>query len=1145
MLAVRALRPVCRAVDRWRRHRTSLLISLVVWTFAAPAAAQLSVTAPAGQTIVPAAVEFATREFQDPWDMNERTDLGWFLNGVDQPINGFADVSFADGVFSAISANNGPLLFLLETGIPGAAPLGRIGTLHPIDADSYRRLSFRMCNDGAPDGDVASSAQLFWSRETIYSDVSTPHAFLVFGGCHVYSMDLRAWSAGRMPNIDLDQDEWTGTMRVLRFDPTSAAGQTVTIDWVALTAVDDSASFRTITWSSGAAVDIYLDTNQSEGDGTLGLLVGETIPARNVSGGSYTFQIGALPPGDYYVAMRPSGSGAALTYSSGFYRVEAVPTLTFLSPHPEGSADDFATTFLGNSWDMDSLADLDRSMHFTGAVVTSIAAETPAGVSLGTPSVLAATSAAAPAGMVGDPLLYFLWSTERGRHHRIDTSRYRILTAELGIAGARDINGGSIARVVWKRSDEASENVSQDIIVNHRAGANVLSTFTVDMASLPLETDPGGSPSVSGWTGLVDNFRIDPHEFASPRAFQFRRVKLAALERANDTYTVRWALGGAARDDATVSLYYDFDGTGVDGVPIAIGLDPDNAGPGMGSHQWNISGLGDGTYHVYAEIAAGGQVINRTYARWPIVVDHAWQPLPNLVLDRQALYFAAIGNGATKTGAQEVTVSVAGSGAPAWTASSITPGCDFVTITSGSGVGGGRFRVAIDDRTTYPSGATFFCTIRLDAPGAGNAPQFLDVRFTVQSSSTAPFGVVDTPPDHATGIAGALPVTGWALDDLGVAEVALWRDPVSGESSPHANGKIYLGAANLVSGARPDVEAARPTLPMAYRGGWGYMLLTNMLPSQGNGTYRLHAYATDVEGHVARLGSRTITCANAGAVRPFGAIDTPGQGGTASGSAFVNFGWTLAYPPNIIPTDGSTIWVFIDGVPVGHPVYNNYRADIAALFPGFANSMGAVGYFVFDTTGMENGLHTIAWSVTDSGGNGEGIGSRYFTVSNTGGSAHLDPGHGPELGRVVGQLAGLTRIAAPLDVRLGYGRSEAVELFPAGAPLVAVPELGRLDVGVDGGGFSEAYLIASGRLAALPTGASLDRRTGRLLWQPGPGFVGDYRLALVRQTERGREVADVTVRVAPLGYAASRTTRRAGAPGPLTWLRLLPSDSVR
>jgi hypothetical protein len=120
---------------------------------------------------------------------------------------------------------------------------------------------------------------------------------------------------------------------------------------------------------------------------------------------------------------------------------------------------------------------------------------------------------------------------------------------------------------------------------------------------------------------------------------------------------------------------------------------------------------------------------------------------------------------------------------------------------------------------------------------------------------------------------------------------------------------------------------------------------------------------------------------NAASVLPFGTIDTPTQGGTESGT-FVNFGWVVTPQPNIVPLDGSTIWVFIDNVRVGNPVYNNYRVDIASLFPGLQNSNGAVGYYYIDTTQLTNGLHTIAWVATDSAGHAAGLGSRYFNVHN-------------------------------------------------------------------------------------------------------------------------------------------------------------------
>jgi hypothetical protein len=243
--------------------------------------------------------------------------------------------------------------------------------------------------------------------------------------------------------------------------------------------------------------------------------------------------------------------------------------------------------------------------------------------------------------------------------------------------------------------------------------------------------------------------------------------------------------------------------------------------------------------------------------------------------------------------------------------------------------------------------------------------------------ATPAFGVVDTPLDGASGLSGSLAITGWALDDVGVNAIYIYRDPVAGEPVT----LIPLGMATFVEGARPDVQAAYPSFPFASRAGWGYMLLTNMLPAGGNGTFRIHVYAGDMDGHSTFLGSRTIQVNNTGSTRPFGALDTPGQGQTVSG-VITNWGWALTPQPGTIPTDGSTIDVVVDGAVVGHPAYGLDRADIAGLFPGYANTHSAVGYFTIDTTTLSNGVHTLAWVVRDNLGRAQGIGSRYFTVIN-------------------------------------------------------------------------------------------------------------------------------------------------------------------
>jgi hypothetical protein len=288
------------------------------------------------------------------------------------------------------------------------------------------------------------------------------------------------------------------------------------------------------------------------------------------------------------------------------------------------------------------------------------------------------------------------------------------------------------------------------------------------------------------------------------------------------------------------------------------------------------------------------------------------------------------------------------------------------------------------------------------------------------------------------------------------------------------------------------------------------MLLTNFLPNSagsgplGNGTYNLHVLLTNKSGTVVDLGAHTITVSNATASKPFGTIDTPDQGGNATGNSFVNFGWALTQNPYTIPIDGSTITVILDGVPARHPAYNQFRNDIATLFPGLANSNGAVGFDIVDTTKLKNGVHTISWNVFDNAGRGDGIGSRYFTVFNVGGSSigAQEQAPTPE------------SLAGPLQLRSGYDlNAPPVTLAPdtAGVYSVGMEQLGGIELSL---GASSGSLVVGGEREALPLGSSL--KAGVFYWQAPLGFLGTYELLFKRPD--GTEIR-VHVTIVPKQYS--------------------------
>ncbi|UCH98278.1 MAG: hypothetical protein JSV88_15935 [Candidatus Aminicenantes bacterium] len=351
-------------------------------------------------------------------------------------------------------------------------------------------------------------------------------------------------------------------------------------------------------------------------------------------------------------------------------------------------------------------------------------------------------------------------------------------------------------------------------------------------------------------------------------------------------------------------------------------------------------------------------------------------PSPVISLNKSQLNFNCYESGPSPS-SQAFTISNSGTGTLNW---AVTDNAGWLNCTPGSGTGTGTVTVSVD--STGLSAGTCTAAITVSSSNASNSPQTVNVTLNVYQagSDEPPFGSFDTPV-HGSTVRSSIAVTGWVLDDIGVDRAEIYRE--SGSNL------VFIGEATFVEGARPDIETAYPDYPNNSRAGWGYMMLTNFLPNSGNGTFTLHAIATDITGHQVTLGTKTITCDNANAVKPFGAIDTPTQGGTASGSGFINWGWVLAPQPNSIPIDGSTINVYVDGINIGHPTYNIYREDISTLFPGYANSNGAVGYFYLDTTAYEDGVHTIQWTAADNAGNNDGIGSRYFTIQNTGSSINF------------------------------------------------------------------------------------------------------------------------------------------------------------
>lgn len=483
-----------------------------------------------------------------------------------------------------------------------------------------------------------------------------------------------------------------------------------------------------------------------------------------------------------------------------------------------------------------------------------------------------------------------------------------------------------------------------------------------------------------------------------------------------------------------------------------------------------------------------------------------------------------------------VSLAVTASGASSpWSASSSADWLRVSVLSDGSGV-------RVEALAGTPGSSEGQVTIQPQRAGLPTVTVRVVVE-TAQTDAAPPFGQVDTPAQGAAGVSGALAVTGWALDDTGVAQVRIYRNCVAWDEP--ANCQVVVGQpmvfvtdAVFVDGARPDVAAVYPATPQSTRAGWGALVLTNLLPdvtrglsSGGEGPLVLHVIATDRTGKQTMLGrtsrdqvSTTVTLANRGAVRPFGTIDAPAAGAVVTGT-LSNFGWALTADTDVTAGDAGDIsitdtarpvTVFIDGEPRGIVSFGHCRGtaasplpsstycddDVASTFgwevpqavytPRGANptryrnldaGRGAIGAWVMDTRTLADGWHTIAWSVVDSAGRTEGIGSRVFRTQN--GVAARPATHAREDAAATGVVPrGRTGfdLAAPwLDLQQEADGSAVVR--------VAVGDrLELLMPGVHDG----AQLDRDGAVVPLPVGSSV--RAGRFFWVPPPGVLGEFSL---------------------------------------------------
>ena len=560
-----------------RLGAVALVLAFVGVTSPSRAQGGISVTFPARLAAGP---DYATEVLGNPWDMCSAQDMS---PDPDQLV-GFSSFSFqsgpcrATGTTMAVNGVADSSVMMLSPGFWGhALNPGTNGRNFPIDSDKYQVLSYKVSSSAIED------PQIYW----VHNPSGHPSGSAMGGrvgprtsaGTQLIVADL---TQGLLPNFS----PWTaGPVRGLRIDPNAFnTVENVSFHWVRLTpgASSSLAAKQTITWTGSGPATISVRDNTDAAVFQI---------ASGVSGNSYLWNYGVLPPGSYTVIVNnSSGSGWR------DFTINNPPSIEVTNPS-ETSGADYATTVLGNPWDMSSAADI----QLTGSdYLTNLSFSG---------GMLHATNT------INDPNVTLLYNTNNSVP--IDTSRFRYLTYRLQIDGAYDLGAGSMTRVVWNSQvlmSGTTATVSQDIVA--WPGMN---TYTIDLATLTADPDGGLEPvgSAEPWTaGVKRHLRLDPHEFPEARPFHLDDVKLTAKPVASGPFTITFlSTDSDAGDAPTVSLYYDADTNPANGKTLIASGIPRAAG----AFAWNPAGVPQGEYFIYAEATDGVQSIGR-YSRVPVQV---------------------------------------------------------------------------------------------------------------------------------------------------------------------------------------------------------------------------------------------------------------------------------------------------------------------------------------------------------------------------------------------------------------------------------------------------------------------------------------------------------------------------------------------
>jgi len=345
---------------------TVTILSLVLGT-AIPAST--AVAAPDAGVILPTqpipyALDYATNQYQDAWDMSEFSDISQYLNGAGRHVS-LANPAVANGLFSAttLGDHNGNLgfFYMVFPDYPTMSRTGKLGKLNPIKTSQYSciYLSMKVNSRKWPLDAFFDGFKVMWYA----NDSTAPYGASPNGGTkpitmhYDYNYDdpypIRLW---KLFKVDLnnppegtdgkgwdDAAEWQG----LEINPSMFKDVSFEVDWIKLT---NNCSAETpyqapIRFTPSTTVNsIWLNPSGT----TRNIRVAIDVIGTS---GNYTLDTKGLAAGKYKVGFGDRVNCCS-QWSTTELTINTPPNVNILKPSATSGQEYSASA--GNAWDMDA-----------------------------------------------------------------------------------------------------------------------------------------------------------------------------------------------------------------------------------------------------------------------------------------------------------------------------------------------------------------------------------------------------------------------------------------------------------------------------------------------------------------------------------------------------------------------------------------------------------------------------------------------------------------------------------------------------------------------------------------------------------------------------------------------------------------------